>query len=151
MGKNWRLVVAALAITIAVFAAESNGVNCTAAYRNDKAVGLGSTVIGVEVVRTKQEKANGLSGRDCIGDGQGMLFIYEKPGRYSFWMKDMKFPIDIIWIGPDKKVVWIEKMVKPSTYPDSFVNKDKPAKYVLELKAGQTDQLDIGLGTPVNF
>ncbi len=66
-------------------------------------------------------------------------------------MKDMKFPIDIAWISPDKKVVGLEIDVEPSTYPDSFVNKDQPAQYVLELKANRSKTLNINLGTPVKF
>src|SRR3970040_531816 len=49
-------------------------------------------------------------------------------------------------IGPEKKVVGIEKKVEPSTYPDSFINKDKPAQYVLEVQAGWADSLGINLG-----
>lgn len=156
MGKNLRLIVPVLVlavVVVAVFVAagQPKSGDCTAVYRNDEAVKISSSVIQTEVTQSKQEQQKGLSGRDCIGDNQGMLFTFEKPGFYSFWMKDMKFPIDIIWIGPDKKVVGIEKKVEPSTYPDSFINKDKPAQYVLEIQAGQTDAFGIGLDTPVDF
>jgi uncharacterized membrane protein (UPF0127 family) len=79
-----------------------------------------------------------------------MLFRFTKPGQYPFWMKGMKFPIDIIWIGADHKVAAIEVDEKPSTYPDKFVNQ-KPAQYVLEVKANTTKRLNIDIGTPVTF
>jgi uncharacterized membrane protein (UPF0127 family) len=62
----------------------------------------------------------------------------------------MKFPIDIIWIGADYKVAAVEIDEKPSTYPDKFVNQ-KPAQYVLEVKANTSKQLKIEIGTPVTF
>jgi uncharacterized membrane protein (UPF0127 family) len=66
-------------------------------------------------------------------------------------MKDMHFPIDIIWIGADYKVAAMEINVSPKTYPDSFVNRDKLAQYVLEIKANRSKSLGIDIGTPVNF
>ncbi|HLG90626.1 MAG TPA: DUF192 domain-containing protein [Candidatus Saccharimonadales bacterium] len=154
--KNLRLIIpfiALVGILIAVLIAPSDPVQdeCSARYRNDSVVKVSSYTIKVEVVQTKQEQQKGLSNRACIDTERGMLFAFEKPGYYSFWMKDMRFPIDIIWIDEDRKVVGIEREVQPSTYPDSFVNRDKPAKYVLELKAGQAKILNINLDTPVNF
>jgi uncharacterized membrane protein (UPF0127 family) len=125
--------------------------SCQAKYRNDQKVEINSQTLQVEVARGKQEQQRGLGGRACIDTDQAMLFVFEKPGHYSFWMKDMLFSIDIIWISADRKVVGIENQVEPSTYPDGFVNKGQPAKYVLELKAGHAKALGIGLGTPVNF
>jgi uncharacterized membrane protein (UPF0127 family) len=80
-----------------------------------------------------------------------MLFQFSKPGQLWIWMKDMKFPIDIVWIAPNHTVVGIEQDVQPSTYPDKFVNRDRPAQYVLELKANRSKELNINLGTPVSF
>lgn len=120
-------------------------------YRNDKTVSINSANIKVEVVKTAAEAEKGLGGRPCIERDQGMLFVFNKPGRYSFWMKDMRFSIDIVWISPERKVVGLEIDVSPSTYPDRFVNKDNPAQYVLELPANRSKNLGITLGTPVNF
>jgi uncharacterized protein len=84
-----------------------------------------------------------------------MLFSFSQPGYYRFWMKDMKFPIDIIWISPDHKVAGIERDVEPSTYFSKnpfFINdKDHIAQYVLELKANRSTDLHIALGTPIQF
>lgn len=62
----------------------------------------------------------------------------------------MKFPIDIIWIGTNHKVVALEIDVNPNTYPDKFQNK-APAQYVLEVKANKSRELNITLGSQVNF
>ena len=79
------------------------------------------------------------------------IWTFSKPGQYAFWMKGMKFPIDIVWVGADHKVAGIEKSVQPSTYPDRFANKDKLAQYVLELQSGRADSLGLNIGTPVKF
>jgi len=120
-------------------------------YRSDAAVRVNGQTIKTEVVKTSAELQQGLGGRPCILADQGMLFKFSKPGQLWIWMKDMKFPIDIIWIAPNHQTVGVERNVLPSTYPDKFVNKDKPAQYVLELKADRSSELGIDLGTPINF
>lgn len=121
-------------------------------YRSDKVVTIGSAKFNAEVAFTQAQKVTGLAGRPCIGPNQAMLFDFGKPAQYEIWMKDMKFPIDIVWISTDHNVVGFYNGVKPSTYPDRFVNKpDSPAQYVLELRANRADQLHINIGTPVKF
>jgi len=121
-------------------------------YRDDKNVTIGKQTIKAEVPRTAAAQAKGLGGRPCILPNQGMLFVFSKAGQYAFWMKDMRFPIDILWINPDHKVVGQEIDVEPNTYPDRFVNKpENPAQYVLELKSERSRELGVNLGTPVSI
>jgi uncharacterized membrane protein (UPF0127 family) len=124
-------------------------------YRTDKVVRISSETINAEVASTDASRTQGLSGRPCILPNQGMLFVFDKPGFYSFWMKDMKFPIDIIWISPEHKVVGLERDVEPSTYytKNPFFINDKThiAQYVLELKANRSTDMHMTLGTPVTF
>lgn len=122
-------------------------------YRIDKTVTIGSQKIDAEVVSSPADQTKGLSGRPCIGPNQGMLFVYNQAGYYAFWMKDMKFAIDIIWISSDHKTAGVERSVQPSSYPGSkFINdRHHPAQYVLELKENRSSSLGITLGTPVKF
>jgi uncharacterized membrane protein (UPF0127 family) len=120
-------------------------------YRTDKKIVIGGQTFNTEVVKSASELQKGLGGRPCILANQGMLFQFSKPGQIWIWMKDMKFPIDIVWISPGHMVVGVEQDVKPSTYPDKFVNRDKPAQFVLELQANRSQDLHIDLGTPVSF
>ena len=62
-------------------------------------VRIGNATFTVELAITTSTQARGLSGRQSLADGAGMLFPFTRPGVQSFWMKDMNFPIDIIWIG----------------------------------------------------
>jgi uncharacterized membrane protein (UPF0127 family) len=120
-------------------------------YKNDKTIVINGSAIKVEVVSTQAQLQKGLGGRPCILANQGMLFEFGRPGTISIWMKDMKFPIDVIWISTDHKVAAEEVDLKPSTYPDKFINKDHPAQYVLELKANRSKELGLNIGAAINF
>ncbi len=96
--------------------------------------------IEVEIAKTEEERTKGLSHRESIGNYQGMLFIFpQKDVLPTFWMKDMKFPLDIIWIN-DGKIVKIDENVD---YPKENSQKNltlykppTPVDFVLEVKAG---------------
>ena len=109
---------------------------------------INSTYINVELANTAEERARGLSGRDSISKGDGMLFVFNKPAIPSFWMKNMNFSIDIIWIGENYIIVDITKNVLPNSFPQTF-QPQTPAKYVLEVSAGFSDRQDIEIGDRV--
>ncbi len=96
---------------------------------------VGDEEFAVEVVDTPLSRAQGLGGREGLATSTGMLFVFEEPDSYSFWMKDMVFPIDIIWIDTDWCVVNVAYNVSPDTYPDHFTPSGK-ASFVLEVNAG---------------
>lgn len=155
--KNLRLILVSFVLLAGIIAtglSRRTTVHQTACgpYRTDKVVNVGSHKVFAEIAGTPAARAKGLGGRSCIPADTGMLFVFDRPGTYAFWMKDMKFPIDMIWISSSHKAVAIKEDVKPSTYPDSFNNpNDKPAQYVLELQAYAAIKLNINPGTPVNF
>jgi uncharacterized membrane protein (UPF0127 family) len=91
--------------------------------------------IAAEVARSPAERMQGLSGRDALQDGAGMLFVFEQSERYEFWMPDMRISIDIIWLDEDMRVVHIKENATPESYPEKFVP-NTPARYVLEVPAG---------------
>ncbi len=103
-----------------------------------------------EIADTQALKNLGLSGRNSIDEDRAMLFVFNDSGYYGFWMKDMKFAIDIIWIDENKKIVHIAPNVAPDTYPESFQSKGL-AKYVLEVQAGLTKSKNIKVGDSVEF
>jgi len=111
---------------------------------------INRSVIYIDVAQTPEEKQLGLSGRESLGNNEGLLFVYDKPGQHQFWMKDMNFPIDIIWIADDYRVIDITKDLIPDTYPETFTS-SKPAQYVLEVNAGYSDELDIRIGDEFEF
>lgn len=119
-------------------------------YRKDGIVMLNGQQINVEIAYTSTEKTKGLSGRPCIGSNWGMLFDFGRDGQYAFWMKDMKFPIDVIWINSAHNIGAIEVNFTPASFPEKRVNQN-PARYILELKANKSKELKLDLGTPVRF
>lgn len=120
-----------------------------------KILKIGETTISAEVADTDAERVRGLSGRASLGQNEGLLFVFEKPGFYGIWMKDMNFPIDIVWIDKDKKITHIEKNVSPRTYPKVFyAQKDNLAilnLFVLELPVGFLAKNNIQIGDFVAF
>jgi len=76
----------------------------------------GKTCFYAEIADTLGERERGLSGKQSLGDDKGMLFIFEEETLPGFWMKDMKFPIDILWIDENKKIVGIEKNMQAGDF-----------------------------------
>ena len=100
-----------------------------------KEITLNTARIRVDVADTQGLRELGLSGRSGLTADTGMFFVFPTDGHYSFWMKDMKFAIDMVWIASDEAVVGMFTNVAPDTYPKSFAP-DGVARYVLELPAG---------------
>lgn len=100
----------------------------------------------VEVAATPQEKEVGLGGRDSLKPRHGMLFPYDHAERFSYWMKGMRFPIDIIWIR-DNRIVDISKHVpvsKGGVLP--VYSAREPVNLVLEVAAGESDRNGFQIG-----
>lgn len=95
---------------------------------------LGDKSYTAEIARTTESRSKGLSGRKSLPYHQAMLFVFDEPGAYGFWMKDMNFPIDIIWIDENLKVIDVTPNNAPKSYPQIFKPKS-PAQYVLEIKS----------------
>ncbi|NUM25312.1 MAG: DUF192 domain-containing protein [Candidatus Buchananbacteria bacterium] len=114
-------------------------------------VALNGNRVKVEIASTPQQWAQGLSNRDGLKQNNGLLFVYPDYLYRNFWMKDMKFEIDIIWIA-ENKIVGIEKNVPlPTTVPIPTYRSPKPVNYVLEVTAGYADQHHLQIGDPVIF
>lgn len=109
-------------------------------------------VLSVEIVSTPEAITNGLSGRSEIGS-DGMLFIFPNKQKLVFWMKEMKFPLDIIWIA-DGKVVEITRDVPPPEGGVPFealprYSPDSEVDMVLEVNAGFANENNLGVGSSV--
>ncbi|VAX32720.1 hypothetical protein MNBD_NITROSPIRAE01-516 [hydrothermal vent metagenome] len=111
------------------------------------------TVIVAEVANTPETREKGLMFRENLPKGGGLLFIFETEKPYQFWMKNCKFPIDIIWINTAKKVVHIAKDTPPCTGDPcpTYGPKNAAALYVLEVAAGFSEKEKIKLGTRIQF
>lgn len=102
------------------------------------------------VADTKESREEGLSGRSSLSDGEGMLFDFGISGKFGFWMKDMLFPIDMIWINSNGVIVNIAENALPIDYPKIYIN-NPPASYVLEIGANKSREYGLFIGSKVNI
>lgn len=113
---------------------------------SDSSLGSEITLNGqqfdIELADTPEKRVKGLSNRTSLDENQGMLFVFESPAIECFWMKDMKFSIDILWFDENRKLIHKQANLTPETYPASYCP-PTPAKYVLELAAGRLEKLDL--------
>lgn len=102
---------------------------------NQVKVFLGGQEVVVMVANTALSQKHGLSGREKLGINEGMLFIFEKSQQYGFWMKDMRFSIDIIYFDKNHRIVDVWENANPESYPKIFTP-STPSQFVLEVPAG---------------
>lgn len=110
-----------------------------------RTIQLNGNAIRVSVASTPGEREQGLSGRTGLASDEGMLFVFQQDGDYAFWMKDMLFSIDMIWIDASGKIIYIAPSVSPETYPTAF-DPHMNALYVLELPAGYAAEHNVVVG-----
>ncbi len=111
-------------------------------------------VLNVAVADSEDERIQGLSGTDSLSQDEGMLFIFPYAGQHGIWMKNMNFPIDILWLDEDGKVVDVAENVPvpPEGETDGSLliyHNDDPAKYVLEVTAGIAQGAGVEVGERV--
>ncbi len=115
-----------------------------------KYVKIAGVKLKTELALTPEAQEKGLSGRKELKEDESMLFVFSLAGKYPFWMKDMDFSIDIIWIGEDLRVVYIKKDARPESYPETFAPAGD-AKYVLEVISSFSEKNNLKEGEKVEF
>lgn len=118
----------------------------------DETVGLfvGSTAVNVSIADTPEERRFGLSGVPFLPEQAGKLFIFDQEGEYGIWMKDMAFPLDVIWINNLQEIVHIERNMRPDSFPVVYTSPTK-ARFVLEVNAFFVDTFNIHTGDRVSI
>ncbi len=113
-------------------------------------------VFPVELAADPETRIRGLSGRASLDSGTGMLFVFENSERFRFWMREMEFSLDIVWISSGCTVVDVSVDV-PFPDPSTPLNDlpryspESTAKYVLEINGGEAEALGLGVGDRVKF
>ncbi len=106
--------------------------------------------IDLEVAKTRLAREKGLGGRANLPVNYGLLFVFDRPDYYCFWMKGTRFDLDIIWLDGAKQIISTETNVSPATYPQNFCPPSL-ARYVIEFPAGQASALDLVNGRRLSF
>lgn len=127
----------------------------TPQYQTGPFVVVGAVTFQVEVAYTREERVRGLSGREALASGSGMLLVFESPGG-ALWMKGMQFALDMVWIGPDCRVVGVTvgapapaRGAQDSDLP--VYTPDRPAAFALEVNAGEGAASGAAVGAPARF
>lgn len=106
----------------------------------------------VELAQNLEERNLGLMFRENMDSDKGMLFIFDEEGEYPFWMKNTLIPLDIIWMDENKEIVFINENFQPCKEdPCPTINPNQNAKYVLEINAGISKEIDLNIGDKVGF
>lgn len=109
----------------------------------------------IEVMRTDEEKRLGLMNRESLKEGRGMLFVYEAETSPIMWMRNMKFPIDIVFIGKNLRINHIEQNAQPCEVADDSqcarYRSSELSLFVLELPAGYTARHQISSGDKIRL
>jgi uncharacterized membrane protein (UPF0127 family) len=104
---------------------------------------IGKQTYNLEVARTETQQEKGLMKRDSMPDDHGMIFVFPDEEMRSFWMKNTRFPLDILFVGAGGKVVSIHQM---RAYDESNTSSDLPAQYAIELNKGQAGASGVKVG-----
>ncbi len=136
--KSWTsMLLAGLSMTLALAACAKSG----------PSVEIGGKTYSVELAETPEQQEKGLMFRDSMPEDHGMLFIFPDNALRGFWMKNCKFPQDMLFFDGDMRLISVQKRVPACTVdPCPSYSSGAPAKYVLELNAGQADTLGVQSG-----
>jgi hypothetical protein len=109
--------------------------------------------VTMAIASTDEQRIRGLSGIEKMNENEGMLFLFDKPSKQGFWMNKMNFPIDIIWLDSNNKVVHIEKQLEPCklSLACPVYNPEVDSLYVIELRSGFADDHSIKNDMIINF
>lgn len=116
-------------------------------------VEVGGQRFAVELADDFEERARGLMYRESMPENSGMLFVHENEAPLAYWMKNTKIPLDILYFDGERRLVSIQRGVPTCTAGDRCPNYPSrgPAKYVLELNAGRSDELGLEPGDRITF
>jgi len=111
---------------------------------------IGEVGIDISVADEPEEREKGLSGLSSLPKKSGLLFIFDTSDHHGIWMKDMNFPIDIIWIDENMRIVDVTEVLKPDSFPAIF-EPEEPARMALEVNALFVATHEIKVGQTVRI
>lgn len=149
------ILVAAAAFSVAKRMAQRTAVAADCRNFAETQVTVGEHTIAVALADDAAERHQGLSGCNSMPADKGMYFVFQEPNSTAFWMKDMHFPLDIIWIADGKVTGVVENAPAPSPDVDlkTLPQYASPGSVdaVLELNAGKAKEYGLERGTPVDL
>ena len=129
-----------------------SNLSCLSTFKKKDKVCFEGRCVQVEVVQKLEERERGLQNRESLDENAGMLFVFTKSAKHSFWMKNTLIPLDMIWIDHYQKIVYIKENAAPcKIHPCEIYSPDKDALYVLEVNAGYVKEKGLKVGDRAEF
>lgn len=119
-------------------------------FKPDTKLWLGDGIFNIDIASTNNARGKGLSGKSELAANHALLMVFPNEARWGIGMKKMNFPIDIVWMNKDKKVIYIKKNA-PFDDQTTIYTPKTPAMYVVELPAGTTSDKSITIGKVAIF
>lgn len=116
-----------------------------------KKICINGSCVRAEIADTQEGRRQGLMFRQGLAENQGMLFVFEQEAGYGFWMKNMRFPLDIIWADRNKIIVYIYQGALPCKDICKSLIPPLPTQFVLEVNAGFVAKHRIKIGDSLSF
>lgn len=141
-----------LILSLAFLAASCNSsLSSPGSVYNEGEITLAGKKVDVDIAATSAEREVGLGNRAPLTENQGMLFLFDTSDYHTFWMKDMRFAIDIIWLQDDT-VVYIEKNARPQPSQEALklFKPTQKANKVLEVRSGWANQNNLKIGDRIS-
>lgn len=149
-----RIIFTIIVVIAAIFIWYFYGQNTQKPLPNQPTVTIKDVTFAVEIADDGEERAKGLSNRENLAENAGMLFIFEQPATYSFWMKETLIPLDMIFIH-DNRIVTIHRNARPQpNTPNEQLQRYPPSEhvnYVLEINGGLSEKYGFTEGDTVNI
>ncbi|MEK6953215.1 MAG: DUF192 domain-containing protein [Nanoarchaeota archaeon] len=137
--KRYKLIILTLFLIVLIGCSSSNYVE------------IKGKKINIEIADTKEEQILGLMYRDKLDENSGMLFVYNASEVRNFWMANMQFPLDLLFINEDKKIIKIEPASLCENKICNIYSSNVPAMYVLEVNAKFSEENNIKAGDLVSI
>jgi len=119
--------------------------------RTNETVNLGDGTFSARIAKTEADREMGLSGVESLASNKALLMVFPYSAQWQIWMKDMKIPLDIVWLNQDKKVIYIVKDALPKDSTNVIFTPTTNAEYVIEFSAGTVKNHSISLGEEASF
>lgn len=116
-------------------------------YPKEVKININNQNYFLEIASTSEQRATGLSNRDNICANCGMLFVFSRQGNQSFWMKDTRLPLDIIWLDKNFKITKIVTALETNSQKTHTAK----AKYAIELNANEAFKHDLKIGDTIQL
>lgn len=148
-----KLIVGLFTVLIAIIIAVAISQGYLNPFGQNATVTIGKQTFKAEIAKSDKDKQTGLSNKTSLPQDQGMLFPFAKPDYYSFWMKEMKFPIDIIYIKENKIVTIFSNVPVPASKDENpaIYKPEEPADTVFEINAGLSQKNNFQKGDAVTI